>query len=117
MSSSDRSFYDYFKENKRLLLPICIGAVLIVLIAILPFGKTGDGEESEEERLTETISNVSGVGRCEVMLSYADDGEVEGVIVLCEGADSVAVRQSLTDLLGSLYGIGRGRISILKIKE
>ena len=51
------------------------------------------------------------------MINYNEDGDVFGVIILCEGAESVTVRERLSDLLSSLYGIGANRISILKIRE
>jgi hypothetical protein len=116
MSRSDKSFYDYFRENKKVLLPIFICLIPLVLILLIPSGDRKE-EISEEERLCEMLSSISGVGECEIMISYTDDGEVDGVAVLCEGAESPSVRQSVKELFSSLYGIGRSRISILKIRK
>ena len=118
MFRSDQSFFEYLKKNKRAVAIILPLAAFLLVLCLIP---TGGGEESEEDdeqtRLAAVVSQVSGVGDCEVMISYADGGEVYGVIVLCDGAERVAVRERLYDLLSSLYGIGANRISILKIKE
>ena len=118
MFRSDKSFLDYVRKNKKSLLLLSVAAVFLILVCI---GTSGSGErqepEDEETRLSTIISEVSGVGRCEVMMNYTEEGEVFGVIVLCEGAENVSVRERLTDLLSSLYGIGTNRISILKIRE
>jgi hypothetical protein len=64
---------------------LLVGAILILL------GSFGSIEKkavaSDEERVSEMCSLAEGVGRCEVMLSYGDGGEVVAALVLCEGAD------------------------------
>lgn len=118
MFRSDRGFFDCFKENKRAVLIIMLLVPLLLMLAIVPQRAETEYESpTEEGRLSEIVSKVSGVGRCEVMINYDDGGEVFGVIILCEGAESVTVRERLSDLLSSLYGIGQNRISILKIRE
>ena len=45
------------------------------------------------------------------MISYRE-GEVFAVAILCEGAESPKVRQKLTELVCSIYGIGSNRVTI-----
>lgn len=117
MFRSDKSFFDYARKNKRVLLILLLAVALLVVLCIIPSGEKSEEEIDEETRLSSVVAEVSGVGRCEVMINYNEDGEVFGVIILCEGAESVTVRERLSDLLSSLYGIGANRISILKIRE
>ena len=98
-------------------------AALIVIGVLLLFVSTLGGEvseaspETEEERLEAVCSSIDGVGRCRVMVNYGEGGEVYAVAVLCEGADTVRVRESIVDLFSSLYGIGSNRISILRLGD
>jgi hypothetical protein len=118
MFRSDKSFSDYFSKNKRGVLILIAIALVLVILCLIPERSDEEVEYPDEEaRLSAVVAEVYGVGRCELMINYTDDGEVFGVIVLCEGAESVSVRERLTDLLSSLYGIGANRISILKIRE
>lgn len=118
MFRSDKSFSDYLRKNKKSVLILLIIAFFLVILCLIP-GKSAEEVKytDEESRLSAVVAEVYGVGRCEVMINYTDGGDVFGVIILCEGADSVQVRDRLTDLLSSLYGIGANRISILKIRE
>lgn len=95
------------------MLAAAVGALLLALPSVLP--KSDDGGDINE--IEELCSATYGVGECRVLLSYAEDGErVVAVAVVCEGADSIEVRQRLTELLSSFYGIGYNRISIERLK-
>lgn len=117
-SKSDRAFFDFLLTNKKsgAWIVLILGGALI----FLSFFFSGSEPHSEEPvgieaELVELCSSVEGVGRCEVMITYTDSGEVYAVAVLSEGADSVSVRAALTELISSLFGIGANRITILKI--
>jgi len=118
---SDRSFTDFIRGGKlSALLPLLIIGVLLLLIPSL-YNGGGSGESGAptgEERLYEMCSLVEGVGECKVMITYSEGGdEVYAVAVLCEGAESAAVRARLVELIGSLYGIGSNRIAVLELGE
>jgi hypothetical protein len=116
MFKSARWISDYLRENKKRLTLVLLLALGIVALCLLPAEREAVPEApSEEERLLDVVSSVYGVGRCEVMLRCDGEGCVEGVIVLCEGAELPSVRARLNELISSLYGVGQNRISILKI--
>ena len=61
---------------------------------------------------------MEGVGECRVMMTYYPDSNEErvyAVLVLCEGAESPDVRERITSLCCSLYGIGSHRVEIQKL--
>ena len=70
-----------------------------------------------DERVAEICSMTEGVGDCRVMITYTDSGDVFGVAILCEGAESAQVRDRLTSLICSVFGIGSHRVEILKITD
>lgn len=100
---------------KVIFVALC-GALLIMLGSI-PKNMTEKPVEGLEERVAEMCSSTEGVGDAKVMITYSEDGEVYAVAVLCDGADSLSVRDRITRLVCSLFGIGSHRISILKISE
>ena len=97
-----------------LAVALALAAALAVMLFLLPSGEN-ETKESPEEELTEICSSLSGVGRCRAVICYGEGGSVSAVAVLCEGADSVFVRERITELITSLYGIGANRIAVLKI--
>lgn len=115
--------------------------VFIIGVGIV-FGSGGEDKESVKEKsleeykseleaeLSELCSSVRGVGKCKVSVSFSRGAEnsykgsmlvetkppeVLGVIIVCKGADSDAVRRDLTELITSLYAIPSSRVAILKL--
>ena len=85
-----------------------------------------------EEEIRELCSSVDGVGKCRVTVTF-ERGEqnvykgssvietkppkVQGISVVCRGADSDRVRIQLTELLTALFDIGSNRVAILKLNS
>ena len=122
-SISDGRLIAYLKNRKG----IALAAVVLVLAVILIlFGSNDSGEaidESLEHKVEELCTSLVGVGECPVMRYYReqtsryDDKKVESVVIVCEGADSVEVRRSLTEMLSALFGIGSNRVRIEKMRK
>ena len=87
------------------------------MLGSMPVRETKEVEIGLETKVSQMCSSTDGVGNSRVMITYKEDGEVYAVAVLCEGADSIAVREKITGLVCSLFGIGAHRVSILKISE
>ena len=132
---------DFFKKTPGVLR---MGAVLLLGVALLLFASSS-GEKKEalseqsdleaygaamEARLEALCSQVEGVGRAEVMLTFESGAQAEyqgstqigtrpprvlGVTVLCTGGGDVKIRSELTEMLSSLLGIGAARISVLQL--
>lgn len=119
-SNSDSTlgtFLNFLKQGNTFKIAL-IFAIGIILIAFGSVGGKSTDEVSlpdEEARLAALCEAIEGVGECSVMLSFSQSGRVESVAIICEGAQDVSVREKLTDLVTSLYGIGANRISIQKL--
>ena len=113
---SDKSFAEYLRSRPS--FAVIIAVALLGLLLIIASSVTPSVEDkSEEESLSEICSSIEGVGRCRTVITYAEeDGEVFAVAVLCEGADSVFVKERVYKLITSLYGIGSNRVAVLKIE-
>lgn len=73
----------FFRKNKWLIL-ICVLSVILLLFVFSKkqTGKGNDGEvdfqfcsETLQEDLEQTLSEMSGVGKCTVFITYSDGGE------------------------------------------
>lgn len=97
------------------------GIILLALLLLLLGSGINAGEkkaEGREERAEEMCSLMEGVGECRVMMTYypdSDEERVYAVLVLCEGAESLSVRERITSLFCSLYGIGSHKVEIQKL--
>ncbi|MBQ9733925.1 MAG: hypothetical protein IJV74_06800 [Clostridia bacterium] len=85
-----------------------------------------------EDELEAACSMVSGVGKCRVIVTFERGTEnsykgsqlieskpprVMGVSVICQGADSSAVRSEITEMMSALFNIGSNRVAILKLNK
>ena len=98
---------------KYVLLVAAVGLGLLLWPAgetPLPLQTTEAGS-SEEARLEALLSAMEGVGRSQVLLSE------NGAAVVCQGADSVAVRLDITEAMRCYTGLGADRIVIFKMNE
>lgn len=84
-----------------------------VLLMALPTGSssTAEGADDESARAAEILSRTEGVGEAIVLISE------NGAVVVCEGADSAAVKLSIVKAISSYTGFGSDRITILKMTD
>lgn len=88
-------------------------------------------ESSLEQRLTSILSEIEGVGNVRVMVTletteqteYGKNADmlisvtapqVRGVIVVCDGGDSVTVKEKVTDAVRGVFGINTLHISVTR---
>lgn len=105
----DEKIGNTLKKYRYPLLILLLGVTLM----LLPSARSGKPDETEaageELRLQELLSAVEGVGDCRVLLSES------GVVVVCRGAESAAVRLEILRALGAYTGFGSDKITILKL--
>lgn len=85
------------------------------------------GGEQLEERLERILKHTEGVGEARVMITEAEDtksfasdkeneGTVEGVVVVAQGATDPAVKKKIQDIVIALFPIEAHKIEIVKMK-
>lgn len=122
---SDKGFLEFLSSEGRALK---LGGLMLLGLILILIGNLGtrsgdvtsQADQTAEERVAEMCSLMDGVGECRVMMTYSPDsdgGEVYAVLVLCDGADSVTVRERITSLFTSLYGIGAHRVEIQRLNN
>ena len=127
------------RDKKRLaaLIAVLVGVVLI-LFSFSGVNDSSDSDDTLEEykkelehELTELCSDIDGVGKCKIYVSFAEGEKteykgsnvivrippkVQGVTVICEGGDSIRVKQELSECITALFDIGANRICVLKME-
>lgn len=123
--------------NRNNLLILALIGVLVLILA-MPQGEsekeiTGHMNQTEEEngeeleeRLERILKNTQGVGEVRVMItktgqeeSFAKEegsNEVEGVVVVAEGAENPDVKKKIQDIVVALFPVEVHKIEIVKMK-
>ena len=117
-SNSEGSLFGFIMSGS-VAPKVAIIMVLGILLLILGRGDiVATKGESAEEKIAELCSMTEGVGECHVTVTYSAGGEeVYAVAVLCDGSDSPKVRETITSVICSLYGIGAHRVTVMKLGE
>lgn len=133
---------EFLKKTPGLLR---MGALLLIGVFLLIYASSGTKNESAdvqsdlesygtalEARLEALCSQIEGVGRAEVMLTFESGAlseykgstqigtsppKVLGVTVLCTGGGDAEIRAELTGMLSALLGVGASRVSVLRLAE
>lgn len=114
-----KEFWKYIKGRRDILLIASVAALGLILIALGGADRTEETSSGIEKSIAEACSRIEGVGECYAYVYYSGDdvSEVESVIVVCEGADSVEVRYKLTEIITSFLGIGANRVRVEKMSD
>lgn len=108
--------------NKFVLAVLLLGLVLILLpersSSTAPdtghtadtLEATGVSLETEGEKLADLLTQIEGVGQCQVLLSKS------GAVIVCRGAELATVRLNVTNAVMSYTGLGSDKITVMKMK-
>lgn len=138
---------ELLKSSRGIKIAFIVGAALIIMIAfggvftggsrkdtaaqINTADQLSEYENRLEQRLTDILSRIEGVGNVSVMVTLDTSGqteygrnadmllsvtapEVRGVIVVCDGGDSIAVKAKVYDAVSGVFGINSLHISVTK---
>lgn len=111
------------------------GAVYLALLALMGLlylslrgaetetKKTNAVDSGVESRLEETLSCMRGVGDVRVMLTYREAApqesgrEVQGVIVIAQGAENVATRLRIQNAVQTVLGVQAEQVDVFEMYE
>lgn len=107
---------EFIKANKSLAVIILLVIALIVIVAVFYDG--GDGDESvggakssTEIKLESILSDIDGVGESSVLVTEGDDG-IEGVVIVCSGADNIMTRNNIINAVATALNIQKNIIAV-----
>lgn len=111
------------KKNQWLIL-LLVG-ILLVVIAIPT--KSGTEEKGivdsknwsateTEQRLENILSQMQGSGEVHVMITYRQENQVEGVVVVAEGGEQGVIVQKITEVVRALFDVDSHKIKVIDSK-
>lgn len=115
---------EYFKAHKKILVIAVLLIAMIAIGAVLYGGGSGikqvsasDVNKSATEiKLTRILSEIDGVGKAEVMINEGDKG-VEGVIIVCEGANNIMTRNDILNAVSTALTVEKNNIAIYAMNK
>ena len=111
-----KKLIEALKANKTLLIVLAIVFVLIAIVVIFyeeddsSIGTAAD-KSATEQRLEAILSTIDGVGEINVFVTENDD-EVEGVVIVCQGADSIMTRNDILNAISTALNVNKNIIAI-----
>ena len=114
------------KKNQWLIL-LLVG-ILLVVIAIPTSSDTetdmnwGTTDESNvtstemEKRLESILGQMLGVGEVHAMITYHDETQVEGVVVVAKNGGNAVIVKQITEVIQALFSIDAHKIKVIESK-
>ena len=112
-----KKLLEAIKANKTLL--IILGLVLVLIIIVVIFydngqtqAATGGEQKSDTEiRLEDILSSIEGIGESNVLVTESENG-IEGVVIVCEGADNIMTRNDIINAVSTALNIEKNIIAV-----
>lgn len=133
----------FWKDDKKITAALIVGAVLILFLSLgglkggekenaaRPFQERSAYETELEQRLTDILSEIEGIGELSVMVTldtserteYGKNEEmllsvkmpqVRGVIVVCGGGDNAVVREKVIRAVSGVFAVSSTRVSVVR---
>ena len=116
-----QSLFSLWKNNRYLVMLLCVGLALLVI----PFGgknapdSAGAAFTDEEQKLAQVLSEMEGAGETAVLLAKGpgrNDG-FTGAVIVCQGASSAQVRLRIVEAVMAFTGLGSHEIVVQNMKS
>ncbi len=113
---------EYLKKNNKLIIVAVLLIVLVAAAAIMFGSKVKTTSASvaverttDELKLMNILSGIDGVGKADVMITE-EDQKIVGVIVVCEGAQSISARCDIINAVKTVFNVEKSNIAIYAMK-
>jgi stage III sporulation protein AG len=111
------------KKNQWLIL-LLVGILLVVIAIPTKSGTEEKGvvdsknwSTSEmEQRLENILSQMQGIGEVHAMITYKQDNQVEGVVVVAVGGEQGVIVQKITEVVRALFDVDSHKIKVIDSK-
>lgn len=112
-----KALTEWFKDKKKIIVVVLLIILLIAAVFLFFGGESntsvlGDAMKSDTElRLTALLESMDGIDSVEVMVTE-DEGVVTGVVVVCDGADRIMIRNDILNVVSTALNINKNIIAI-----
>ncbi len=127
----ENKLLQYLPKKKQWFVVLLIGLLLVVIA--LPTNESLDSEQKtenqdtyeyevyedatdEERHLEHVLSCVQNVGDVHVMITYKDNSQVRGIVVVAQGAGDENVVRNIVEVTQALFDVDSHKIKVIKSK-
>lgn len=103
-------------KSKYKYVAILMAGVLCVVFS-MGTSESNLKHDNLEEKLKNTLELAEGVGDVDVMLSLNSENQVEGAIIVAEGAGNMSVKKILHDSAVAVLGLPDYKVQVLIKKK
>ena len=111
------------KKNTWMIL-LLVG-VLLVVIAIPTkteskkstldiYKENSQNETDMEKRLENLLRQMYGVGEVHTMITYRDDEQVEGIVIIADGGGDAVTVRNITEVVRALFDVDSHKIKVIE---
>lgn len=111
------------KKNTWVIL-LLVGILLIVIAiptkketknsTLSIYDETEQNETGMEKRLQNLLQQMQGVGKVYAMITYREDKQVEGIVIIAEGGGDAVVVQNITAVVRTLFDVDSHKIKVIE---
>ncbi len=120
----DINFLQSLPKKNTWMILLLIG-ILLVVIAIptktksenstLSIYNEPESDETDmEKRLENLLQQMQGVGEVHAMITYRDDEQVEGIVIIADGGGDAVVVRNITDVVRALFDVDSHKIKVIE---
>jgi len=112
-----------FQKKKQWILILLVGVLLVVIAVPTKSADKGSTYEYKEEirtttelerKLEDLLGNMKHVGKVQVMITYGNDENVEGIAILADGAGNGVVVREITSVVQALFDVDSHKIKVIE---
>ena len=114
------------KKNTWMIL-LLIGILLVVIAiptkteprvnSLSIYDDVSPNETDMEKRLQSLLQQMQGVGEVHTMITYRDDKQVEGIVIIAEGGGDAVVVRNITEVVRALFDVDSHKIKVIEKKQ
>lgn len=113
----------YLPKKNQWLVILLVGVLLIVLSmptkpkeqdADTTYSVTDKRETDVEIRLENMLEKMQGVGKADVMITFKENEQVEGVLVIADGAKNAVIVRNITEVVQALFEVDSHKIKVIE---
>lgn len=123
----DISFLKSLPKKNTWMILLLVG-ILLVVIAIptktdsksnsLSIYDDSDLNETDmERRLQSLLQQMQGVGEVHTMITYRDDKQVEGIVIIADGGGDAVIVRNITEVVRALFDVDSHKIKVIEKKQ
>ena len=116
--------HKWMPKKNQWFLVLLIG-ILLVIIAIptkttseqntgISYSTTDESGTEMEKRLENLLGQMKNVGKVQVMITFREENEVEGIAILAEGAKNGVVVRDITSVVQALFDVDSHKIKVIE---